>query len=207
MQFYAQCGQILSETAAGIGMPNSSVERVQWKKTMVGLAIADDVSEVNPTKAHEASDLLKLLELDQDDVHLLHAADRLIWANIDSHRTLTIRQHFIARAEEASECINLLKYQDPDYREDQNNHAWQQLDALSVAGIHLDSFFDAKEDVKRLPQFSIQQLSIGALASFINISRDIEPHTKTEVVRAAHRAGLDRRLAGKALRKILLIGY
>ena len=197
---YGLCGTVLAETARGIGIPVHDALVTQWEDTMAKLAVADDISEAHPEIFSEPKVLVSALGLDPAKPALVAAAQGLLIANAQSRGSLDLDKHFDARADEARYCADLLRYQNPiGY---QFASSWKQIEKLSVAGIYLDSLFDAREDARDTGNFTAGQLATGAVRRMFQISREIRPTTYRSFFAAANRFGVGKHVMKKALRVV-----
>ncbi|NTW62209.1 hypothetical protein HGB25_02260 [Candidatus Saccharibacteria bacterium] len=200
-KLYSDGGQILADTAKSIGMNADTVASIEWRKTMYNLALADDISEIDPTYFRPET-LVDRLGLDAQNQQLVVSSAILLRANIRSQNADTIKEHFYARADEATQSLNLLRYQaQPNPRD---TYAWCQLNHLAISCTYLDSLLDAKQDAESLPQFSVSELCTGALMAFCRTSRLVRHKTWSEVYKASGDVGLNRRIIGKIARSVLL---
>ncbi|MGE5327740.1 MAG: hypothetical protein ACM3KH_00215 [Thiobacillus sp.] len=199
---YRTTGLMIADVAKDIGLPISDKISDQWAETMARLATADDISETDPHNLTPET-LLEYLNL-PDNYMLLVSCARLLAANIASHKATTIKEHFASRSAEASESLNLLKYQCA-YNLSFNIDTWNQLDQLSRLAIHADSLVDAREDAKRLPQFTARQLSINALVNIINCAHKIRPQTWMAIQRSAKKTGFDKHMIGSIRKNVLMM--
>jgi len=195
---YRICGEVMANTANGIGLPIDDVTADRWGDTMARLATADDISEATPEAFSDPAILVQELGLDTDQPCLVDAASGLLDANTRSSNSSVLADHFAARRDEAKYSMDLLRFQSPN--SNKQPAAWQELEGLCITGIYLDSLFDAIKDAKRLQHFTASQLAIGSLKHFARSLRALQPETIVSFQRAAHRVGMDRYILTKPKR-------
>ena len=195
---YRICGEVMADTANGIGLPIDAVTMDRWSDTMARLATADDISEATPEAFSDPVILVRELGLDTGQPCLVDAAAGLLDANTRSSTSSALADHFTARRDEAKYSMDLLRYQSPN--SSKHPQAWQELEGLCITGIYVDSLFDAIKDAKRLPHFTASQLAMGSLKHFVRSLRSLQPETLGSFRRAAHRVGMDRYILAKPKR-------
>jgi len=185
---YGLAGTVMAQTATRLGAHITPILRHSWEDTTARLALADDISEVDPTFA--ATSLLNVLSL-PDTPPLYQTATNLLDATRSALAATDIRAHFAARRAEALHTAYLLRDQSPEPIR-LNIDLWGQLGELVVLATHFDDFLDCRVDSELLPQFSPGQLMRSAAIRMLGSARRIRPQTALACALACHETGVDR---------------
>lgn len=181
VQRYEAAGRVMAETASHIGL--GPICFSDWTNVMAGIAIYDDISEISPDKCVDPEKLLLELNLDPYDQDLRTQASGLIEASRLADTTDNLDTHFFLRELEAIHTVRLLKGVNYETR-DQYPQIWRKLERVAVAGTFLDDVMDAKEDAKRLPQFSARELAYSGLLRFLKESQSIDRSTWSSLIKS-----------------------
>ncbi len=198
---YETLGQILADTAIGLGMDLDLDEQKQWSYLMGRFASGDDLFEESPDVFSSPASVLEHLGLDARDNFLTSYAAGLMFASRAADEAVNIDTHFNYRAMEAKYCVDIICHSTIRFKVG-NTHIWSQIYDAAIFGQLVDAIRDAKDDANRLPQFTANELRMGAARQLVAKGFDVKPKTWIELGLASHRYGLDtylvKRLGGVA---------
>lgn len=163
---------MLAATAEQIGTPLDHDTAHRWSVSLGRLSVADDGFEQDPTLFDDPKKLLAWLEITPYNDDLIAAAQDLVAAAKGSEKPASLEGYIASRTKEAIHSFGLLRYQCS--RACESDEKWQQLQRLSVFGMHIDTLIDARSDAKRIP-FTAFQIAQRSLAEVIAVGKTIEP--------------------------------
>ena len=192
---YEECAYILADAVAYTGYDLSPATRGGWASMMYRLATADALSEADPSIFASGESLVGYLEIAPNEM-AVSAAAGLLQASAKSIQADTIEGHLDSRRDEAVQSVALLRSQTPELSD--ATELWAKVDDMNVAGIYLDSLFDAREDSYVRAAFSAKDLAVNSAARFLKTVRAMDAHTRVAVTRACVEHGL----AGHLIRSL-----
>lgn len=190
----------MADTVGLMGYELSPATRQGWGRLMRDLASADSLSEENPHAFSSGEALVECLNIEPNAMAIA-AAEGLLRANVGSLTADTIAAHLDSRRDEALESATLLRSQAPEIRT--ADGLWREINAISVAGIYLDSCRDAREDAHENANFSAAHLVFSAGSRFIKTVSTMNPHTRLSAIRACCQGGLTWHLVRDMPKKLM----
>jgi hypothetical protein len=190
---YESCAYILADVIGNMGFELTDVTMQRWGNMMYRLAAADELAETQPEAFSSGEHLVEVLQIVNNEM-AVEAASGLLAASSRSINSSSIREHLDNRRDEAVESVALLRSQTPELIDESD--LWSEVDTMTIAGIYLDSFVDAREDAGERADFTPGNLALHSFARFVKTVREMRMDTRIAVAQA----GISHGLAGYIFR-------
>jgi hypothetical protein len=199
-RMYEASGVTLALVATELGVKLGNVGINEWSGIMRSLAECDSIAESNPGFYSEIANLASQLGV-RDSEEMYAVLKRLLDESYMASDATNYADHLNHRELEARACADILRLSSTQYEGSARPEVWSQIGHLAAAGIMLDTVCDGVMDSRAIVgQFTARQLMFGGALRFVGLAKKVHPHTWRVTIKASHRTGLDRHIAGKPLR-------